>query len=215
MLAPLATLLFSLPCRGASKPHVVAYGKPISVKWLSPTEEKSFDLKVRPLVVDGRVKEYVTGTPHEITDRLFAVRRAFRVNDALPGDPSPRWQWQRGAWLLVDHLTGHIAQLNLPEFDAFLSPSNWYRDYVAYCGLSEDGKKLFAVVMQIGRRKPVWKNDMEETSVTTEPDSSCAMPTWQRSPLRVTFQTNDNRKLVFSLHTRVVDVVNDEENSEP
>ncbi|MGA7632099.1 MAG: hypothetical protein WCB11_15155 [Terriglobales bacterium] len=53
----------------------------------------------------------------ELTDRLFAVRRAFRVNDALPSenaDPrtnGARWRGQRGGWLLVDRLTGRVSQL--------------------------------------------------------------------------------------------------------
>ena len=214
-LLTLPLLLLCFPCSGASKPHVITSGAQISVKYLSPTGDKTFDLKVRPLLVDGRVKEYVTGTPHEITDRLFVVRRAFRMNDALPGEAAPRWQWQRGGWLLVERLTGRITQLNLPEFDAFLSRSSWYRDYVAYCGVSEDEKKLFALVMQIGRRKPILKNDMGEGNAGAEPDSGCAMPAWQRGPLRVTFQTNDNRKVVFSLRGRVVDIVDDDESAEP
>ncbi len=71
--------------------------------------KKPMTLKVRALVVDGRVKEYVMGAPHEVTDRLFVVRRVFRVNDSLPEDAAPRWQWQRGGWLLVDRLTGRIS----------------------------------------------------------------------------------------------------------
>src|ERR1700693_1056073 len=99
------------------------------------TGQKLLDLKVRPLFVDTRLKEYTTGTPHELTDRLFVVRRAFRVNDALPSENSnangnanaARWQWQRGGWLLVDRVTGRVSQLNLPEFDPFYSPASWYR----------------------------------------------------------------------------------------
>lgn len=105
-------------------------------------------------VVCGRpVKEYTTALPHELTDRLFVVRRAFRVNDALPNENtdassnSPRRQWQRGGWLLVDRLTGDVSRLNLPEFDPFYSTASWYRDYIAYGGVSEDGKKLDAVVV--------------------------------------------------------------------
>ncbi len=84
-----------------SKPHVVSFGKWTSAKWQSASGEKQLDLKVRPLFVDTKLKEYTIGAPHEITDRLFAVRRAFRVNDALPGEMkdaavTPRWQWQRG-----------------------------------------------------------------------------------------------------------------------
>ena len=88
------------------------------------------------------------------------MRRAFRVNDSLPEDPSPRWQWQRGGWLLVDRLTGHVSPIKIPEFDGSYSAASWYRDYVAYCGVAEDGKKTFAIVAQIGRRKPVLKKPL-------------------------------------------------------
>ena len=60
------------------------------------------ELKVRPLMVDGKVKEWTTGEAHDVTDRSFAVRRAVRLNDALPADHGERWVWQRGPWLLVD-----------------------------------------------------------------------------------------------------------------
>lgn len=41
-------------------------------------------LRVRPLLVDGRIREFTLGPAHDVTDRLFVVRRAFRVNDTLP-----------------------------------------------------------------------------------------------------------------------------------
>lgn len=201
-------------CVAATKPHAITFGKWVAAKWPNATGEKVLDLKVRPLLVDMRVKEYTTGTPHEVTDRLFVVRRAFRMNDALPGESSARWQWQRGGWLLVDRLTGRISQLNLPEFDPFYSTSSWYRDYIAYCGVSEDGKKLYAVVAQVGRRKPILKKDAGEPSGNADPDSECPTPVWERSPLRVTFQPDDNQRIVFSLRNRVVDVVNDGDEAE-
>ena len=34
-------------------------------------EEKPLTLKVRPLLVDGRVKEFTVGPAHDVTDRLF------------------------------------------------------------------------------------------------------------------------------------------------
>jgi hypothetical protein len=120
--------------------------------------DKPVNLKIRALVIDGRVKEYAVGAPHEVTERLFVVRRAFRVNDSFPQDPAPRWQWERGGWLLVDRLTGHVSPINLPEFDVLYSSASWYRDYVAYCGVSDDGKKTYAMVAQISRRKPVLKS---------------------------------------------------------
>jgi len=76
------------------------------------------------------------------------VRRAFRVNDALPGDTATAsgWVWQRGGWLLVDRSTGQISAIALPEFDPYHSVASWFRDYAAYCGVSDDGKKVFAIV---------------------------------------------------------------------
>ena len=44
------------------------------------------DITVRPLYVDSRLKEFTTGDSHDVTDREFVVRRAFRINDALPDD---------------------------------------------------------------------------------------------------------------------------------
>jgi hypothetical protein len=144
------------------------------------------------------------------------------VNDALPTESASanananatRWQWQRGGWLLVDRVTGRVSQLNLPEFDPFYSTASWYRDYIAYCGVSEDGKKLYAVVAQIGRRKPILKKDAGEPDGTDDPDSECPPPVWERTPMRVTFQPDDDQKLVFSIRSRVVDVVNDAEEPE-
>ncbi len=219
----LISLVFCLPlseCAAVPKPHVIAFGKWISAKWPNATGQKLLDLKVRPLLVDTRLKEYTTGTPHELTDRLFVVRRVFRVNDALPTDNAnatanaPRWQWQRGGWLLVDRLTGRVSQLNLPEFDPYYSTASWYRDYIAYCGVSEDGKKLYAVVAQVGRRKPILKKEAGEPAADDDPDSECPPPVWERTPTRVTFQPDDDQKLVFNIRSRVIDVVNDAEEPE-
>jgi hypothetical protein len=200
----------------APKTHVITFGKWMPVKWPDATGKKLLDLKVRPLYVDARLKEYTTGTAHELTDRLFTVRRVFRVNDALPEENAARWQWQRGGWLLVDRISGKISQLSLPEFDPFYSTASWFRDYVAYCGVSEDGKKLYAVVMQVGRRKPVLKKAVGEPAADDEPDSECPAPRWERAPARVTFQPDDTQKLSFSIRGRVVDIVNqpDEEAEE-
>ena len=38
------------------------------------------EIKVRALFVDTRLKEYTIGLPHDVTDRLFVVRRAYRLN---------------------------------------------------------------------------------------------------------------------------------------
>jgi hypothetical protein len=195
--------------RALPKAHVITFGKWIAVKWPDASGKKLLDLKVRPLFVDTRLKEYTTGAPHDLTDRLFGVRRVFRVNDALPEESVARWQWQRGGWLLVDRVSGRVSQLTLPEFDPFYSTASWYRDYVAYCGVSEDGKKLSAMVMQVGRRKPVLKKVLGEPDGDDAPDSECPPPKWERAPARVTFEPDDTQKLMFSIRGRVVDIVSE------
>lgn len=198
----------------ATRIHVIAFGKSMSVPWIADTSlanDKPLFIKVRALIVDGQLKEYVLGTAHEVTDRLFVMRRAFRINDSLPGDPAPRWQWQRGGWLLVDRISGRVSALALPEFDSFHSAASWYRDYVAYCGVTEDGKKIDAIVAQIGRRKPILKKVLSDDGVKDDamPDSACSIPTWQRDPTRVNFEGAGGQKQAFVIRGQVVDLVND------
>jgi hypothetical protein len=214
-------ILFSLCLAGhesaaVPKPHVIVFGKWATAKLPNATGEKMLAIKIRPLLVDSRLREYTTGAPHELTDRLFVVRRAFRVNDALPQESAARWQWQRGGWLLVDRLNGRVSPLGLPEFDPFYSTASWYRDYVAYCGVSEDRQKedrqkRYAVVAQVGRRKPILKKPLGEPAGGDEPDSECPAPAWERTPARVTFQPAGSQKVMFSIRGRVVDVVTDAE----
>jgi hypothetical protein len=202
---------------GASKPHVIAFGKWIPIKWcVGPTEGKCLDLKVRVLYVDGRARESTLSATHEITERLFVVRRAFRVNDALPTDKAgePGWVWQRGGWLLVDRMTGHISSIALPEFDPYYSAASWYRDYAAYCGVSDDGKKLFAIVFQVGRRKPVLKKPLGDAGGDDDPDSECPPPVWERRPVRVTFEPDENQKSTYSIRGHAADLVNDDDAEE-
>lgn len=198
---------------GAPKPHVITFGKWTTVKWfVGPGESKALDLKVRGLYVDSRLKEFTLGPPHEVTDRLFVVRRAFRFNDSLPEESAsaPRWHWQRGGWLLVDRAAGRVSQINLLEFDPFYSAASWYRDYVAYCGISDDGQKLYAVVAQLGRRKPVLKKALGDAGDSEMPDSACLAPVWQRQPPRVTFEPQGGQKVTYSIRGRAADVVDDQ-----
>lgn len=173
-------------------------------------------IKIRALLVDGAPKEFVLGAPHEVTDRLFVVRRAFRVNDSLPEDSAPRWRWQRGGWLLVDRTTGRISPINLPEFDFDSSATSWYRDYAAYCGIGDDGRKTFALVAQLGRRKPVLKKPLADAPVNSDAstESACPAPLWQRDPTRVSFEPSSGTKQTFAVRGQVVDLVNDEDNEE-
>lgn len=186
----LVVLLGAMLVTAPAKPKSIAFGKWLPVKlYLGPTEEKTLDMRVRPLMVDGRTREFTTGEPHDLTDRYFVVRQAYRLNDSLPDDgkTAPRWKWQRGSWLLVDRRSGRISPLNLPDFDPFYSEAAWFRDYVAYCGISDNGDKLSAIVAQAGRRKPLFRRALGPTSAGELPDSECSAPRWQRNPVRVTF----------------------------
>ncbi|HEY2912780.1 MAG TPA: hypothetical protein VGK21_05435, partial [Candidatus Angelobacter sp.] len=101
----------------APKAHTVVLGQWRSVEVRTEASEKQ-PLKVRDLIIDGRIREYTTGATHEVTDRLFVVRRAYRINDALPAEKKPQlWVWRLDGWISVDRQTGHVAQLNLPAFD--------------------------------------------------------------------------------------------------
>jgi len=151
--------------------------------------------------VDGAVKEWTTGDAHDVTDRSFVVRRVLRLNDSLPGDKPGHWVWQRGPWLLVDRVSGHISPLKLPDYDPAVSQVSWFRDYGAYCGVTASGKNLYAVVFQLAARKPVLskKLDAYDPDPKSRPDPVCAQPDWQREPLRVTFHPTGKGELSFDI----------------
>ena len=192
----------------ASKSHVVVFSKPLIVKWYTGSSEETVtELRVRALIVDGKQREYSTGPVHEVTERLLVVRAALRVNDSLPADIDPRWKWERAGWLLVDRATGKVSSLNLPDFDPYFSEGTWYRDYVAYCSAPERGQRVYAVVAQLGRHKPLLRKLIDSATLSESPGSACPAPTWSRNPARVAFQTNDGNKLSFTLHRGTRDAV--------
>jgi len=145
------------------------------------------ELKIRALIVDGTLKEWTTGDAHDVTDRSFAVRRAIRINDTLPGDKLGHWVWQRGPWLLVDRVNGHVTALKLPDYDPGVSQVAWFRDYAAYCGVTASAKSLYAVVAQMGARKPVLSKKLSAFDAEHRPDPACGPVEWQRQPLKATF----------------------------
>jgi hypothetical protein len=205
----MACLALGVSAAAAPKQHVLSFGKWMPVKlFVGPNEDTTLDIKIRSLNVDGRLREFTTGDPHDVTERLFVVRRAYRLNDWLPSDLGAphKWKWQRGGWILVDRETGRITQLNLPNFDPFYSRASWYRDYAAYCGTSDDGAKRYAVVAQLGRKKPVLKRELGPVKDSDTPDSQCATPEWQRQPARVTFTPTGGQKLTFTVRGHAADL---------
>jgi hypothetical protein len=196
-------LLLHCTAIAATKPHVVALGRWTSISLRNEDGERpAITVKIRALYVDGRAKEFTIGSAHDVTERVFAVQRIYRMNDSLPQQIGPtQWQWQRSGWLLVDRVSGKIQQLVLSEFDRDSSAANWFRDYAAYCGTSDDGQTLFAVIVQIGRRKPLLKKSIGDAH------DVCAPPVWERDPVRVTFAHPPDQKLTFSVKSRAVDTI--------
>jgi hypothetical protein len=190
-----AILLLLIGNAIAGQGHVVAWGG-----WKPVTLLSGQQVKMRSLLVDGRVKEYSTGDSHEVTETLSVARRVFRLNNALPSETTknPQWAWQLGGWMSINSTTGRVAELQLPEFDNHSSEASWFQDYAAYCGSSEDGKVHFMVVAQIGRRRPLLKKVL--------PGPSCPAPVWERDPTRVTFESSAGGKLSFVVHDNVADL---------
>ena len=199
-------VLLSTVAAGAPPRHVVAFGKWMTVKWFAEAAPATpVEMKVRPLYVDGRLREYTLGEPHDVTDRVFVVQQAYRLNDALPEERGARWTWQRGGWLAVERATGRVRLLALPGFDPARSQASWYRDYVAYCGSSEDGGKAYAVVAQLGRRKPLLRQEVA---------AACPAPSWQRAPARVTFTPAAGEPRAFQVRGNTVDPAPDEDDDD-
>ena len=214
-------MVFLLPGMGwcAAKSHTVALGLPRREPYSMASDpagakKDETELKVRPLLVDGKVKEWTTGDSHDVTDRSFAVRRAVRLNDALPTDRGERWVWQRGPWLLVDRTTGKVAALRLPDFDPAVSEAVWFRDYAAYCGLNATGKQLYAVVAQVEARRPLLAKKLGPWDAADHPPSACAAAVWQREPLRVSFQPAGAAAVSFDLEGTSAVLVEDDESDE-
>ncbi|MBS1800306.1 MAG: hypothetical protein JSS95_10805 [Acidobacteria bacterium] len=192
----------------APKVHTVSLGAVRRVPYTQPdaTAEAKYDetstIKVRPLFVDDRQKDWTTGEAHDITDRTFAIRRALRINDALPTDPAPRWIWQPGPWITVDRITGHITALHLPSFDPVVSNAVWFRDYAAYCGTgstAKGGGSLYVIVAQLGARRPVVQKIIGRWPEPNHFIPVCQPATWERLPLRVTIQPTGGEATTYSV----------------
>jgi hypothetical protein len=192
----------------ARKPHVVFLGAAKHVEYSKAGDPAGAaagekELRIRALVVDGQVKEWTNGEAHDVTDRSFVVRRAMRLNDGLPDDKpaaaKEHWVWQRGPWLLVDRVTGHVTAVKLPDYNPGVSQVSWFRDYGAYCGVTASGKSLYAVVAQLAARKPVLAKKIAAFDVEHRPDTACGAAEWRREPLQITFHPSGGNAVSFDL----------------
>jgi hypothetical protein len=193
LLLLLSVIAAVQPLAAVTKPHAVFLGSWKNVPYSAVADPAGAlpgekQLRVRPLLIDGKVREWTNGESHTITDRSFVVRRALRLNDSLPGDKAEHWIWQRGPWLMIDRVKGTVIALHLPDYDPTVSNAAWFRDYAAYCGLTASGKQLYAVVAQVAARRPVLAKKLSAWSGGENQAAACATPVWQREPLRVTFQ---------------------------
>jgi hypothetical protein len=211
----LLIVLLTISASAATKPKIISFGRWTTVQWwVGADDTKAIDLKVRALLVNGEVKEYTTGEPHEITDKVFVVQRVLRVNDRLPGEAKSAWTWRPAGWLMVERPNAHITRLNLPEHDAIASTAIWFRDYAAYCGINDSGEKLYAMVYQIGRRKPVLKKLLGTAKQADLPGGECAEPQWQKQPVRVTFQPAGAQPLTFAIRSFATEIPPDSSSAE-
>jgi hypothetical protein len=170
--APFLALLLAASV-GASGSHGVSWEAVTEIK---PASGKQ--IKVRPVMIDERIREYATGVAHAVTEGLFVVRRVLRINSMSPNESAnqPPWTWQLDGWISVSSASGRIAELQLPEFDPHTSEASWFHDYAAYCGVSEDGSVHYMVVFQLGRHKPALKKEIY--------GQTCLVPKWEAIPPR-------------------------------
>lgn len=206
LLLLLVCLLMPSTLFADAKTHSVTFGAIRRVPYtpsdttLKDKDDESSTLRIRALFVDERQKEWTLAEIHDVTDRSFAVRRALRLNDALPTDKAPQWVWQPGPWLLVDRVTGHITALHLPSFDSEVSDVVWFRDYAAYCGVSTTAKGgLLAVVAQLNSRRAVVQKVIGTWPQTNHFLPVCQPARWQRLPLRVTLQPTGGEPATYNV----------------
>jgi hypothetical protein len=193
------SLLFALETASAvPRQHSVALGPPRTISIVNEAGKTSA-LKIRRLMVDDKFKENTAGAAHDVTDRVFVIRKVSQLNDSLPqeANKAPRWIWRMDGWISVDRQSGHVSQLNLPMFDHETSDVSWYRDLAAYCGSSDDHSKTYFMIYQIGKRKPLLKKEFS--------GEACSAPAWERQPARVTF-TNGSARSSFTVTARGADL---------
>jgi hypothetical protein len=203
MILALSLLLAASPGRalGRGRTHQVSFGRSMTVQlFLGADEKSSVPIKVRALYTDGKLAEFTTGELHTLTDQLFVVRRVLRINNNLPAEKVVgNWLWQKSGWLLVDRQKAHVTELPLALFDPYYSQASWFRDYAAYCGVSDNGEKLYAVIVQVGRKRPVFRKMLGDAQHGPDPSANCGEPQWEKAPVRVAFLPAQGGKLTVQV----------------
>ncbi len=137
--------------------------------------------------------------------------KAGQTSKPKPVSAAERWVWQRGPWLLVDRVTGHVVALKLPDYDPGVSQVSWFRDYGAYCGVTVSGKSLYAVVAQVAAHKAVLAKKLAAFDPENHPAPVCGPAEWQREPLEVTFHPAGKDAVSFEVVPGSAVLVEDEE----
>lgn len=121
-------------------------------------------LKIRPLVIDGNIKEWTTGRSPRCdrpqlrgAARDAAQRHAPRRGPARKVRPCAKRPLGMAARSVAAGGPGYRPHWRpeASDYNPGVSQVTWFRDYAAYCGLTSSGKNLYALVAQIAARKPV------------------------------------------------------------
>ncbi len=140
-----------------------------------------------------------TGDKPAMGDKAPVGAKTGASGKPKPVSAAKHWVWQRGPWLLVDRVTGHIVALKLPDYDPGVSQVSWFRDYGAYCGVTASGKSLYAVVAQVEARKAVLAKKLSVFDPESHPEPVCGLAEWQREPLKVTFHPTGKDAVSFEV----------------
>jgi hypothetical protein len=193
LFAGYGILLLALATFAAGRDHTAVFGPWVDVQMFVGPEsarstDTSRDMKIRPLYVDGSLEEFTTGQPHSLNDSQFVVRRAYRLSSrTVKNGQAQPFLWQRGGWVLVDRSRGRVSKLNLPDFDPFYSVASWSQDWVAYCGLSDDGTQVYGIIAKLDQRDPIVRKHLRASTGSAKPDGECQAPRWDQQPGHVTF----------------------------
>ena len=104
-----------------------------------------------------------------------------------------------------------VMALHLPDFDPFYSTASWYRDYVAYCGISGDAEKVYGIVAQVGVKEPLVRKELGRAHGADMPYSECDATNWQRPPVRVTIAPKGGQPVTFAIHHQTAEVSPEQE----